>query len=88
MKTAPNIRSYKDNITYYVGMIRSSLSEQLDYDIENATVLGNQMTEKSLFGDKIVNVTGQIGASCQIIMRACDNIERQVKIAEGKATQE
>lgn len=91
MKAAPEIKSYVENIRYYEQQIRAALDAAFGADvqeftetIENSTILGNKVNEYSLFGNTFVNVTGQIGASCQMILRACQNIERQVQIAEGK----
>lgn len=71
-----------NNIRYYEKRIHELLEKQFDEDIKETTLLGERLTDNSFFGKNFTNVTGQIAASCEVILRACQNIERQVEIAK------
>ena len=84
MKAAAEIKSASSNIRYYVQKMREALDIQFDLDLENTTLLGNRLTEEHLFGEKIVEITGQIAVSCNVILLGCEHIERQVENAEKR----
>lgn len=82
MIVTTEIESAVKNIRYYEGKIHELLSVQFDKDIQETTLLGEHLTDSSFFGKHFTDITGQIAASCEVILRACQNIERQVKIAK------
>lgn len=80
MQVANDIRSATKNIRYYVGQIREANSRQFDLDIQNAQL--NVKLEDPVFSKNRVMVSGEIGSSCELMLNACQNIERQVEIGQ------
>ena len=84
MQVSPEIKASVNNIRYYIAEIHKANSKQFDLDIESSYKLGEKMREDKLLGDVRVKLTGEIGNSCEVMLLCCQNIERQVEIAEGQ----
>ena len=82
MQTASEIKSAVSNIRFYVDKLRELNSKQFDLDTASNTLMGKRISEKELLESKLVRLTGQIGASCSLILLGCQNIEKEVGIAE------
>ena len=81
MQIAKELNAATANIRFYVKQICELNSRQFDLDFENYK-LGKEMNENELLGKLRIQASGQVGASCEIILQCCQNIEGQVKLAE------